>query len=47
MTNNIAIWLALLILAVFAGDWFLFGGHLPLFLARKISDLIVLVAFWR
>ena len=47
MTDRIAIWLALLILAAFAVDWFFFGGDLPLFLARKVMDLIVLVAFWR
>lgn len=47
MTNRIAIWLGLLIVAVFAVDAFAFDGTLPVFLGRKMFEFIDWLAFWR
>ena len=47
MTNRIAVWLALIVVAVLAVDGLAFGGHLPVFLGRKGLDLLEWVAFWR
>lgn len=47
MTNKIALVLALLIIAFFVADYFLFGGGTPVFLGKKIVDLSEYLAFWR
>ncbi len=47
MTNRIAIVLALLVVAVFAVDAYAFGGTLPVFLGRKMLNLLTWLAFWR
>lgn len=47
VTNKIALGLGLIILAVFAADYFLFGGALPVFLAKKFINLTEYIAFWR
>ncbi len=47
MTNKIALGLAIFILAVFAIDYFMFEGALPVFLARKLLVLTEYLAFWR
>jgi hypothetical protein len=46
MTNRIAVWIGLLILAFVAYDLYAGTGML-LFLARKLADLVQYVAFWR
>lgn len=47
MTNKIAIGLLLLIIAFVVVDALFFGGHAPLFLARKFYVFLDYVAFWR
>ncbi|MBU2962193.1 hypothetical protein KO516_15505 [Citreicella sp. C3M06] len=47
MTNRIAIWLALLIVALLALDTWFFGSDHILFLGRKLFALLDWVAFWR
>ena len=47
MTNQIALLLGLLILAGLGADFYLWDGQYTLFLARKFSDLIEWIAFWR
>lgn len=47
MTNKIAIGIGLVIVAVFAADAYAFGGTLPVFLGKKLVDLITWIAFWR
>lgn len=47
MTNQIAIALAALILALLIADWQLYDLSNALFLARKFADLLEWVAFWR
>lgn len=47
MTNQIAIWLAGLLLVAVAGDVMLFGTEHLLFLGRKLYDLLQWLAFWR
>jgi len=47
MTDRIAIWLALIVIAVFAVDAFAFDGQLPVFLGKKMADLLEWIAFWR
>jgi hypothetical protein len=47
MTNRIAFTLAALILAFFVADHFWFQLGAPLFLARKLLDLVEYLAFWR
>jgi hypothetical protein len=46
LTNTIAIWLGLVIVAAIIGDLALNGGVALQFLARKFIDLIEWVAFW-
>jgi|GEM_PF-322524 len=46
LTNTIALWLGLLILAGITGDLVLNDGVALQFLARKFLDLIDWVAFW-
>jgi hypothetical protein len=47
LTNRIALWLALIILAGILADATLNGGAALFFLARKFLDMIEWVAFWR
>ncbi len=46
MTNRIALWLGLAVLAMLALDYAL-GLGIGLYLARKFLELIRLVAIWR
>ncbi|MBO9445186.1 hypothetical protein [Ruegeria sp. R14_0] len=47
MTNQIAIWLALLILSLFLIDYALFGTEHLLFLGKKLYFFLDWLAFWR
>jgi len=47
MTNTIAIWLAVLIVAVFAADFLYFDWDLHIVLGRQFLRLLEVVAFWR
>lgn len=47
MTNKIAISVALVILFIFALDYFVIGADIHIFLGRKLGDLIDYIAFWR
>lgn len=47
MTNTIALGLGILILIALGLDFGLNHGEASLFLARKLLDLIRLIAFWR
>ncbi|WP_170425198.1 hypothetical protein [Ruegeria arenilitoris] len=47
MTNQIAIWLALLILALFVIDYAIFGTEHLLFLGKKLYAFLDWLAFWR
>ena len=47
MTDRIALWLGLVILAAILADLALNGGSALLFLALKFLDLVEWVAFWR
>ena len=46
MTNSIALWLALILLAGATADLFLNGGAALAFLARRFLDLLDWVVFW-
>jgi hypothetical protein len=46
LTNTIALWLGLFLLAGLIADIALNGGSASLFLARKFLDLIEWVDFW-
>ncbi|HLQ20451.1 MAG TPA: glyceraldehyde-3-phosphate dehydrogenase [Tabrizicola sp.] len=46
MTNTIALWLGLLIVAGMIADFALNGGSAAFFVARKFLDLIEWVDFW-
>ena len=45
MTNRIAVFLGIVILAVIAAN-FIFGWELHIFWGRKLADLIHWLAFW-
>lgn len=47
MTNQIALVLGLLILAIFAADALFFSGHLPVFLGKQFASIIEYLSFWR
>ena len=47
MTNRIAVWIGLVLLALGIADFALNGGSAITFLVRKFLDLIEWVAFWR
>jgi hypothetical protein len=47
LTNRIALWIGLILLAGSLADLALTGGSALGFLARKFLDLIEWVAFWR
>jgi hypothetical protein len=46
VTNTIALWIGLTIVAALVGDITLNGGETTVFLARKFLDLIEWVDFW-
>lgn len=47
MTNKLAIGLAIVIAGVFAVDALAYDGTLPVFLGRKLYELLDWLAFWR
>ncbi len=47
MTNRIAFFLALSLLALFALDWFVLDRAGLIILGRKLLDLIDFIVFWR
>lgn len=47
VTDRIALALALLILGLIAADVLANGGDILLFLARKFTDLLEYLIFWR
>lgn len=47
MTNRIALWLAILIVALLAADYWYFDFANVVFLSRKFFVLLDWVAFWR
>jgi hypothetical protein len=47
LTDRIALWIGLILLAGIIADLALNGGSALAFLARKFIDLIEWVAFWR
>ena len=47
MTNRIALWIGLILLAAMIADFALNGGAATRFLSRKFLDLIEWVVFWR
>lgn len=47
MTNIIAIWLGVIILGFLALDYFVLDWDSPLFLGRKLLELVEYLAFWR
>ena len=47
MTNSLAIYLGLIVLAGLFADLFLTGGSNLLFLAKKFTDMTEWMAFWR
>lgn len=47
MTNRIAIFLGLFILAVLVADMLVFGNEHLIFLGKKLFELIEWIAFWR
>ncbi len=47
MTNRIAIGLGFTIVAGLAIDYFMFGGGVPVFLGRRLVDVLEFIAFWR
>ncbi|MGI3186876.1 hypothetical protein [Nioella aestuarii] len=47
MTNTIALWLAVLIVAIFAADFLVFDWDLHIILGRQLLRLLDTVAFWR
>ena len=46
MTNTIALWIGLVLVAAIIADLALNGGSAMMFLARKFLDLIEWVDFW-
>ncbi len=47
MTNRIALWIGLLLLAAISADLALNGGSALVFLLRKFLDMVEWLAFWR
>ena len=46
MTNTIALWIGLILLAAVSADLAFQGGSASMFLARKFLDLVEWVDFW-
>jgi len=47
MDDTTALILAIGLIGLFLVDYLFFGGHLPIFLFTKITNLIDYMAFWR
>ncbi|MGR3759576.1 hypothetical protein ACUXV3_05520 [Roseobacteraceae bacterium NS-SX3] len=47
MTNRIAIWFGLLLVAALAIDTWLYGTTHLVFLGKRLFELIDWIAFWR
>ncbi len=47
MTNQLAIWLGILILGGVMLDYAVFGAENLLFLSKKLFDFLDWLAFWR
>lgn len=47
MTNTIALWLVIAVVALFAADALFLGWDLPVLLGRQLLRLLDWVAFWR
>lgn len=47
MTNKLALYLGIIVIAALAVDAVLHGWFYSLFLAKKFVDLIEYLAFWR
>lgn len=47
MTNKIAIWLGLILIAAIVADIVLVGGADLIFLGKKLFELLNWMAFWR
>ncbi len=47
MTNQIALVLAILVIAFFGTDYLLLDGSMSLFLAKKMLEFTEWLAFWR
>ena len=47
MTNKLALWLGLVIIAAIVGDILLNSGAALLFLLRKLAVFIEYLSFWR
>lgn len=47
MTNTIALWLFLILGAIFAADFFVYGWDLHIVLGRQFLRILEWVAFWR
>ncbi len=47
MDNKTALFLALVIIAIFVTDWLFLGWDLHLEIARRTMQLIEWLAFWR
>ncbi|MBO9413260.1 MULTISPECIES: hypothetical protein [unclassified Ruegeria] len=47
MTNQLAIWLGLVILGILIADVAIYGTEHLLFLGKKLYDFLDWIAFWR
>jgi len=47
MTNTIALWLILALIALFAADYLFLGWDLPVTIGRLLLRLLDWLAFWR
>lgn len=47
MSNRLALFLGVLILTALVVDYRMYGTEHSIFLAKKLSDLIEWLAFWR
>ncbi len=47
MTNKIALWLGVLLVAALLVDVLVFGAEHLLFLGKELFDLVEWMAFWR
>jgi hypothetical protein len=47
VTNRIAIFLGLILIAAFVADTMIFGNEHLIYLGKKLFDLIEWIAFWR
>ncbi|MBF9032388.1 hypothetical protein HKCCE3408_18465 [Rhodobacterales bacterium HKCCE3408] len=47
MTNTVALWIGIVLVATLAGDFALAGGQLTLTLSRQLVLFVEWLAFWR